>query len=76
MTRVEKTIEKMRNNPRDWRIADLTAIASRYGIAWRQNGTSHVQFVRNDGVSLTAPAHRPIKPVYVQKFLVFIEVYL
>ncbi|MFZ5952281.1 MAG: hypothetical protein ACOYXC_16380 [Candidatus Rifleibacteriota bacterium] len=45
MAKAEKTIEKMRNNPRDWRIADLTAIAARYGIVWRQNGTSHVQFV-------------------------------
>ena len=73
---IEKTIEKMRNNPRDWRIEDLTSIAARYGIIWRQNGTSHLQFVRNDGVSLTVPAHRPIKPVYVLKFLIFIEVCL
>jgi len=76
MTKIEKTIEKMRNNPRDWRIEDLTSIAARYDIIWRQNGTSHVQFVRNDGASLTVPAHRPIKPVYVQKFLIFIEVCL
>ena len=46
MTKVEKLLTRMRNNPRDWAIDDLKALASRYGIDWRQPGTSHVTFSR------------------------------
>ncbi len=48
----------MKNNPKDWNIDQLKKLAVRYSIEWRQNGTSHVQFVRQDGITLTVPAHR------------------
>jgi len=34
----------MRNNPLDWQIETLKDIAKRFGIDWRQPGTSHVTF--------------------------------
>ena len=74
MTQIEKLIKKMHANPQDWLISDLKKLAERYNIIWRQNGTSHVQFVREDGITLTIPAHRPIKPIYVKKFLDLLEV--
>ena len=74
MTQIEKLIKKMHANPQDWLISDLKKLAERYNIIWRQNGTSHVQFVREDGITLTVPAHRPIKPIYVKKFLDLLEV--
>ena len=74
MTQLEKLLEKMKNNPKDWNIDQLKKLAVRYSIEWRQNGTSHVQFVRQDGITLTVPAHRPIKPIYILKFLDLIEV--
>ena len=58
----------MRRNPRDWKIEDLKAIADRLGISWRQHG-SHVTFRHPNAAKITVPAHRPIKPVYVKKFL-------
>ena len=64
----------MHANPQDWLISDLKKLAERYNIIWSQNGTSHVQFVREDGITLTVPAHRPIKPIYVKKFLDLLEV--
>ena len=73
MTQLEKLIKKMQTNPNDWHIDDLKKLAERYQIIWRQNGTSHVQFVREDGITLTVPAHRPIKPIYVKKFLKLIK---
>jgi hypothetical protein len=73
MPSVEKIIEKMRINPRDWRIDELKTVARAHNIDWRQRGTSHVVFVRSDGRTLPVPAHRPIKPIYVRKFLEFIE---
>jgi len=36
MTKIDKTIEKMRNNPRDWQLADLEIVAARFGIAVRR----------------------------------------
>lgn len=73
MSRHDKLLERMRNNPLDWRIDDLKTIARACGVDWRQQGTSHVVFVRQDGRTLPVPAHRPIKPVYVRKFVAFVE---
>jgi hypothetical protein len=60
----------MRNNPLDWRIDDLKAVANRLGIDWRNEGGSHHVFsfpgVEED---VSVPAHRPIKPVYIRQFL-------
>ena len=72
MSKAERILQKMRNNPLDWRIDDLQTVARFYGIEWRQQGTSHVVFVRADGRTLPVPARRPIKPIYIRKFLEFI----
>jgi len=69
---VEKLLEKMRNNPKDWRIEQLKTIARAYNIEWRQRGTSHVVFIRDDGQTLPVPANRPIKPIYIKKFVEFV----
>jgi hypothetical protein len=74
MARIDKLLAAMRRNPRaDWRIEQLKAIADRFGIAHRQPGTSHVTFRPPHGEKLTVPAQRPIKPVYVRKFLALIN---
>jgi hypothetical protein len=73
MTKVEKLLARMRNNPSDWVIDDLKALASRYGIDWRQPGTSHVTFSRAGFVPLTVPAHKPIKPLYVIRFVALVD---
>lgn len=72
MGKFEKQLEKMRNNPQGWRIEDLMAIANRFDILWRQNGTSHVVFKFKDG-AFPVPAKRPIKPIYVMEFLKRVE---
>jgi len=70
--KADKILSKMQNNPRDWRIESLKTVAEAYGIEWRQRGTSHVVFVRPDGPTLPVPAHRPIKPIYIKKFVEFV----
>lgn len=62
----------MRNNPRDWRIDNLKTIARANDIEWRQKGTSHVVFIRSDGRTLPVPARRPIKPIFIKKFVEFV----
>jgi hypothetical protein len=73
VSKADKILAKMKINPLDWRIDSLKTVAKAYNIEWRQRGTSHVIFIRSDGKTLPIPAHRPIKPIYIKKFLEFVE---
>ena len=73
MTKIEKLLGKLRNNPRDWQIETLKDIARRFSIEWRQPGTSHNTFRHPNGTKLTVPTHRPIKPIYIRKFVRLID---
>lgn len=74
MSKADKIISRMRQNPgADWRIEQLKTIASRYGIEWRQHGTSHGTFRAPNGERLTVPAHKTIDPVYVKMFVKMID---
>lgn len=74
MTKSEKTLHKMKANPKDWRIEQLETVAKQYGVAIRKTGGSHVVFDHNDWIELLCvPAHRPLKPIYVKKFIALIE---
>jgi len=68
-----KILKGMRNKPRNWRIKDLKAVADRFSIDYRQHGTSHVVFRHADAGLLTVPAARPIKPVYIRRFLALVD---
>jgi hypothetical protein len=71
-----KTLQKMRRNPIGWRIEDLQAVAEANSIEWRRpgRGGSHVIFSA-PGVReiLSVPSRRPIKPIYITKFLALID---
>ena len=73
MSTAAKLLQAMRGNPLDWQLAQLQTVARRNGIDWRHVGTSHCVFVRADGKTLPVPARRPIKPIYVKKFLELVE---
>ncbi len=74
MARADKTLAAMRNNPRDWRIASLEAVAAGAGVNVRKTGGSHVVFEHPDVIeALSVPARRPIKPIYVRRFVRFID---
>jgi hypothetical protein len=73
VTKAAKTLEKMRANPLDWRIESLKAVADAHGLLWRQPGGSHVIFRHPNGAMLSVPAHRPIKAVYVRKFVRLVD---
>ena len=59
-----KLLQAMRRQPLDWRIEQLQTVARQHGIDWRHDGGSHCVFVR---------AHRPIKPIYVKKFVALVS---
>ena len=73
MNTATKLLLAMRANPRDWRLDQLQTIAKQHGMDWRHDGTSHCVFVRADGKTLPVPARRPIKAVYVKKFVALVE---
>jgi hypothetical protein len=44
VARAERTLDRMRSNPRDWRIATLESVAGAHGLNIRKPGGSHVTF--------------------------------
>jgi len=72
MTRADRRLQKMRQNPRDWRIEEIQSVADSLSIEWQHDGGSHVIFRSPYGEHLSIPAHRPIKPIYVTKFLALV----
>jgi hypothetical protein len=71
---VAKILQRMRTNPRDWRIEDLKVVADRFSIDYRQHGTSHVVFRHPAAGLLTVPSGRPIKPVYIRRFVALVDI--
>jgi predicted RNA binding protein YcfA (HicA-like mRNA interferase family) len=75
MAAFEKLLQRMRNNPRgNWTINNLLTISRRLGIEVRNSGGSHHVFsfpgIEED---VTVPFKRPIKPVYIKKFLALVD---
>lgn len=70
-----KLLDRMRANPRDWRIEDIASVCAAFGIGCTppRNG-SHYK-IKHDAMPLilTIPAHRPIKPVYIRELVRFID---
>jgi hypothetical protein len=74
MSTAEKLLDKMRRNPRNWRIEDLIVIARKKGATIRNPRGSHVIFTHESTKTFASiPAHKPIKPVYIRQFLIFID---
>lgn len=69
MTKAAKTLDRMRANFRDWRIETRMSVAEASGLICRRPGGSQVIFRHANGAMLSVPAHRPIKPIYVKKFV-------
>lgn len=73
VTRAAKTLAQMKANPLDWRIESLKSVSDAFGLVYRQPGGSHVIIRHPNGAMLSVPARRPIKPVYVRKFVRLVE---
>ena len=62
-------LAQMKANPLDWRIESLKIVADALGFQWREPSGSHTVFRHSNGAKLSVPAKRPIKPIYVKKFV-------
>ena len=70
----DKIVNAMRNNPRDWAMAKLLTVASHYGLEVRSTGGSHHVFSHPSVMnSLSVPARRPIKAIYIKRFIALID---
>lgn len=75
MARGEKLLERMRANPRDWRIEDVERLCAAFGVSCtppRKGSHYKVKHASQEEI-LTIPAHRPVKQVYVVDLVRFIE---
>ena len=69
-----KLLEKMRRNPHDWRIEQISTVAKQYNVTVRKTSGSHVIFSHPEWIELlSVPAHKTIKPIYIKKFIKLIE---
>jgi hypothetical protein len=76
MSRAAKLLERMRANPRDWRIEDVETVCAAFGVELEppRGGGSHwkVRDLLGAG-TLIIPAHKPINPVYIRKLVALLE---
>ena len=75
MARGEKLLERMRTNPRDWRIEDVEAVCAAFGVACTAPRKGSHYKVKHDSQAevLTVPARRPIKPFYIEALVRFVD---
>jgi hypothetical protein len=74
MNTATKLVTAMRQNPNDWVMAKLLTVAKQFGMEVRSTGGSHHVFshplVKDP---LSVPARRPIKAIYIKRFLALID---
>ncbi len=74
MSKIDKLIEKLRNNPRDTNINTIKKVLDKYNLEYIWGKGDHLN-VRHPSIDyiLTIPAHKPIKPIYIIKLLKMID---
>ncbi|HEX8402609.1 MAG TPA: type II toxin-antitoxin system HicA family toxin [Allosphingosinicella sp.] len=75
MSRGDKLLANMRANSRDWRIEDIKTLCSAFGIACTapRKGSHYKVKHHSQTEILTVPAHRPIKPFYIEQLVRFLD---
>jgi len=73
MSKKEKLIEAIKNNPKNVRFEDLRKILESIGYTAVNNGGSHYVFTKENATSLTIPYKKPVKVVYVKQVIKIIE---
>lgn len=74
MSKIDKVIQKLRDNPKDWKLESLQVIAKRFDIQVRKSGGSHAVFMHKDlHIVVTIPAKRLVKAVYIYQFLALLD---
>lgn len=75
MTKLEKLLQKVKNNPKQVRFQELDKILIRSGFTRRQpgSGSSHYIYIKGKK-RLTVPYRQPhVKTIYVERALALLE---
>ena len=73
MSKAQKLIDAMANNPLDWTFDQVKTVAKASGLTVHCPGGSH-HVVRNAaGAKISVPAHRPIKAIHIKKLIRLIQ---
>lgn len=76
MTKREKRLQKIRNNPKNVKFKDLEALLIDFGFVFDRASGSHRLFTREIGgesVSVVVPYKRVVKETYVKDVLKLID---
>jgi len=73
MSKKEKALAKLRQNPKHVRFEEIEKILLRLGFKKRQDGTSHATFIFGKHI-ITVPKRKPfVKPKYVELALEMLD---
>lgn len=74
MSKNEKQLQKIKNNPTNVKFETLQSILISYGFSERipKSGSSHHTFTYKEYI-ITIPKKKPVKTIYVKKVLSILE---
>lgn len=73
MSKKEKLLNTIKNNPKNVRFKDLKKILEDIGYKAINRGGSHYVFTKENSESLTIPYKKPVKIIYVKQVIKIIE---
>ena len=73
MSKKEKLIKAIINNPKNVKFEDLRKILEDMGYTAINRGGSHFVFTKNNSKTLTIPYKKPVKVIYVKQVIQIIE---
>ncbi len=73
MSKKEKLLNAIKNNPKNVRFEDLKKVLEDIGYKGINRGGSHYIFTKNNNISLTIPYKKPVKIIYVKQVIKIIE---
>ncbi len=74
MSKKDKLLQKIRNNPTNVKFETLQSLLTYYGFSERvpKGGSSHHTFTYGEYI-ITVPKKKPVKSIYVKKVLSILE---
>ncbi len=74
MAKWQKILERMGANPLDdWKIENVLTIAAQLELTYSVTGSHYTFGHPNSDTICTVVARKPIKPIYIRKFVDFID---
>ncbi len=74
MSKHEKLLKSIRNNPSNVKFENLQKLLLHYGFTERQprSGSSHFTYTKNETI-ITIPKKKPVNKIYVKQVLKLID---